>query len=81
MDDQYRAAMIGAGVPDILGQQAEYAREVLTTERLQEEYEVLGFLAPYVVVRRRGDGAQGTLMFRDHPRIYFGWQENVDEWS
>ena len=46
-----------------------------TTEQLLEEFEVLGFLAPFVHVRRRSDGKEGSLMFRHSPRVYFGWQE------
>lgn len=44
-----------------------------TTEQLREDFEVVGFLAPYVVVIRRLDRRRGTLMFRHHPRIYYGW--------
>ncbi len=47
-----------------------------TTEQLVEEFEAIGFMAPFVVVRRRSDGKKGSLMFRHSPRIYFGWQED-----
>lgn len=47
-----------------------------TTEELQRDFEVIGFLAPYVVVRRRSDGKQGSLAFTHHPRRYFNWQED-----
>lgn len=43
------------------------------TEELQADYEVRGFMAPYVVVRRRADGQQGTLMFQHSPRVYFNF--------
>lgn len=43
------------------------------TQQLQQDYEVLGFAAPFVVVRRRSDGARGSLEFTHSPRIYFGW--------
>lgn len=46
-----------------------------TTEELTLEFEVVGFMAPFVHVRRRSDGKTGTLMFRHSPRIYFGWEE------
>jgi len=42
-----------------------------TTEQLREEFEVQGFAAPFVVVRRRSDGVRGTLAFRHNPRVYF----------
>jgi hypothetical protein len=45
-----------------------------TTEQLQQEFEVLGFLAPMVVVRRRSDGATGSLEFTGRPRVYFAWR-------
>jgi hypothetical protein len=48
-----------------------------TTEELQADFEVRGFLAPYVVVRRKADGLIGSLMFRHSPRLYFGWREDV----
>lgn len=55
----------------------ELAREfgqVYDTTELQEHFEVLGFLAPYVSVRRKSDGAMGTLLFRHNPRLYFGFE-------
>ena len=45
-----------------------------TTEQLREEFEVEGFMAPFVVVRRKSDGARGTLMFRHDPRVYFDFE-------
>lgn len=60
---------------------APRAREVLeteygqiwNTEELARDFEVLGFLAPYVVVRRKADGQLGSLAFQHDPRLYFGW--------
>ena len=49
---------------------------VWTTEELQREFEVIGFLAPFVVVRRKSDGQKGLLMFQHNPRYYFGFQED-----
>jgi hypothetical protein len=34
---------------------------------------VIGFLAPFVVVRRKIDGVKGSLEFQHHPRFYFGF--------
>jgi hypothetical protein len=34
---------------------------------------VVGFTAPYVVVRRRSDGKKGSLEFQHDPRFYFGF--------
>ena len=45
--------------------------KVWDTEELQQEFEVIGFLAPVVVVRRRSDGQKGSLTFQHSPRFYF----------
>jgi len=44
-----------------------------TTEQLTQEFEVIRFWAPFVFVRRKSDGAEGTLEFRHSPRIYFNF--------
>lgn len=46
---------------------------VWDTGELQKDFEVLGFMAPLVVARRRSDGTMGSLMFQASPRFYFGW--------
>lgn len=43
-------------------------------EQLKIDFEVLGFLAPFVVVRRTADGVVGTMEFTHHPRFYFNFQ-------
>lgn len=48
--------------------------QVWDTEQLRQDFEVIGFLAPLVVVRRRADGVKGSLEFQGSPRFYFGWQ-------
>ena len=45
-----------------------------TTEQLREEFEVQGFMAPFVVVLRKSDGVRGTLTFRHAPRVYFDFE-------
>ena len=47
---------------------------VWNTTELSEEFEVIGFAAPVVVVRRRNGGATGSLFFQHSPRFYFGFQ-------
>ena len=47
--------------------------QVWDTTELQEDFTVLGFLAPYVVVQRKSDGVKGSLMFQNSPRLYFGF--------
>ncbi len=48
--------------------------EVWDTSELQEQFEVLGFMAPFVGVRRRCDGVRGNVMFQASPRFYFRFQ-------
>lgn len=48
--------------------------QVWTTEELSRDFEVVGFAAPYVVVRRKLDGVRGSMEFRHHPRFYYGFQ-------
>ncbi|MBL8794109.1 MAG: hypothetical protein JNM56_09395 [Planctomycetia bacterium] len=47
--------------------------QVWNTEELARDFEVLGFMAPYVVVRRKADDQLGSLAFQHDPRLYFGW--------
>ena len=48
--------------------------QVWDTSELSDQFEVLGFLAPVVVVRRRNDGVKGSLEFQHSPRFYFSFQ-------
>jgi hypothetical protein len=54
---------------------AAYDGPTWTTGELQRDFEVLGFRAPLVAVRRKSDGKRGTLEFKHSPRVYFDWQE------
>jgi hypothetical protein len=53
--------------------EAEYG-QVWTTTELSQDFEVLGFMAPLVVVRRKSDGVKGSLEFQHNPRLYFNFQ-------
>ncbi len=48
--------------------------QVWDTDQLSENFEAIGFMAPLIVVRRRADGAKGSLEFQHSPRLYFNWQ-------
>jgi len=48
--------------------------QVWDTDQVRNEFEVIGFLAPFVVARRRADGVRGSLTFQHDPRFYFGFQ-------
>lgn len=41
-----------------------------TTDELRKDFEVIGFMAPYVSVRRKKDGVKGSLAFTHCPRLY-----------
>ncbi len=47
--------------------------QVWDTSELGRDFEVLGFAAPLVVVRRKADGVKGSLEFQHSPRLYFHW--------
>ena len=48
--------------------------QVWDTQQLSDDFEVIGFAAPLVVVRRKSDGQKGSLMFQASPRFYFGFE-------
>jgi hypothetical protein len=52
--------------------EAQYGK-VWDTKQLADEFEVIGFLAPFVVVRRKADGVKGSLEFLHNPRHYFSF--------
>lgn len=49
-------------------------QETWNTTELQRDFEVIGFAAPLVVVRRKSDEQKGSLQFEHSPRVYFNWQ-------
>lgn len=58
--------------------EAEYG-QVWTTIELSQDYDVLGFAAPLVVVRRKSDGRMGSLEFQHYPRFYFNFQAHDED--
>jgi len=52
--------------------EAEYG-QVWNTDELGRDFSVLGFMAPFVVVKRKSDGVKGSLMFQHSPRFYFSF--------
>ena len=60
-------------MPHLAQQELDAGRPVWTTDEMREQFSVTGFLAPFVTVIRKADGAEGTLMFTGSPRFYFGW--------
>jgi hypothetical protein len=50
--------------------------QVWDTDELTQDFEVLGFMAPFVVVCRKADGVKGSLMFQHTPRFYYGFAKD-----
>lgn len=50
--------------------------EVWNTQELQRDFEVIAFMAPYVVVKHKGTEKIGTLLFQHSPRFYFSFLED-----
>ena len=48
--------------------------QVWDTAELTADFEALGFIAPFIVVRRKSDGVKGSLEFQHSPRFYYGFK-------
>jgi hypothetical protein len=48
--------------------------QVWDSDELRRDFTVEGFLAPYVIVRRKQDGQRGSLMFQHQPRFFFKFE-------
>ena len=49
--------------------------DVYDTKEATEKFEFIGFLAPFVAVKEKSTGLEGTLKFQDMPRFYFDFVE------
>jgi hypothetical protein len=47
--------------------------QVWDSAQLRQDFEVVGFRAPFVVVRRHGDSRLASLLFQHEPRFYFSF--------
>ena len=47
-----------------------------TTEELTAKFEVIGFMAPYCVVKDKVTGKKGSFKFNHMPRIYYGYVDD-----
>lgn len=50
--------------------------QVWDTEELDRDFTVDGFMAPFVVVKRKSDGKVGSLEFQHQPRYYYSFTED-----
>lgn len=48
--------------------------QVWDTQQMQQDFEAIGFMAPFIVVRRKCDGRKGSLTFQHNPRFYYEFQ-------
>jgi hypothetical protein len=65
-----RRDMIASGEPQ---RNLEKAEQRWDTDQLRAEFEVIGFMAPFVVVKRKSDGVKGSMEFVHLPRFYFNF--------
>ena len=73
--EEIRRAMqaeINAAAAERAATETKYG-QVWSTQALQEDFSVLGFAAPLVIVRRKSDGIKGSLLFQHSPRYYFSF--------
>lgn len=57
--------------------QEKYGKDnVWDTDALRKDFDVIGFMAPYTVVKRKSDGIKGSLEFTHRPRFYFNFIED-----
>jgi hypothetical protein len=66
-------AILNTGAGPRADLEARYG-QVWDTSELIRDFEVIGFAAPCVVVKRRSDGKKGTLFFQHSPRLYWGFE-------
>jgi hypothetical protein len=55
--------------------ESEYG-QVWDTKQLQNDFSIKFFLAPFVEVIRKSDGATGTLRFTHFPRFYYSFKQS-----
>jgi hypothetical protein len=68
--EQLRREMLATGQP---ARDLAHAVQRWTTDELRRDFDVLGFMAPFVAVRRKSDGVTGSMEFTHDPRFYFGF--------
>lgn len=74
---RHRLAEINAQPGSREALEAQYG-QVWNTEELSRDFEVIGFLAPYVIVCRKSAGKKGSVEFQHQPRFYFGFKPHSD---
>jgi len=68
--EEIRRELIASGQVE---RDLELAHPRWDTDALRREFDVIGFMAPFVVVKRKADGVKGSLEFTHSPRVYFNF--------
>jgi hypothetical protein len=68
--ESIRREMIATGQPH---RDLAQAKDTWDTDQMREDFDVVGFSAPFVVVVRKSDGVKGSLEFTHTPRMYFNF--------
>ena len=68
-----RIAEINQGDTNRAELEAQYGT-VWSSDQMTSEFVAIGFMAPFIVVRRKSDGVKGSLEFSHSPRFYFNFQ-------
>ena len=72
-----QAAEINDQPGNIFVLKEKYGR-VWNTYQLTKEFTIIGFMAPYVAVKRKSDGVVGSMMFQHLPRFYFNFVKDSE---
>ena len=73
-----RLVEINSEAGDRAALEAKYG-QVWDTQQLTQDFQVIGFLAPLVVVRRKSDCVKGSLEFQHGPiRLYFNFVPHTE---
>jgi len=70
-EDVRRALIVET--PHLVQQEIDAGREVWDSAAVRLDFDITGFMAPFVTATRKSDGQKGTLMFTHSPRFYFSW--------
>ena len=49
--------------------------QVWDSDQIRQDFDVLSFAAPWMIVTRKSDGKRGSLFFQHSPRFYWGFEE------
>ncbi len=72
-----RMAELNKVCADRIALEAQFG-QVWDTDQMCTDFDVKGFMAPLVVVRRKTDKKMGSLEFQANPRYYFNFQPHKE---